>query len=110
MQKFNISGMSCAACSARVEKAVSEVPGITSCSVNLLTNTMITEGTASQESIISAVENAGYGAVPDGEKKKTEESDISGRKELSAMKTRLITSAVLLVVLMYFSILVNFLY
>lgn len=103
MQKFNISGMSCAACSARVEKAVSEVPGITSCSVNLLTNTMITEGTASQESIISAVENAGYGAVPDGEKKKTEESDISGRKEISAMKTRLITSAVLLVVLMYFS-------
>ncbi len=103
MHKFSITGMSCAACSTRVEKAVSEVQGVTECSVNLLTNTMITEGTASEESIINAVENAGYGASVYGEKKKTEENDLSGKKEISAMKIRLISSAILLVVLMYFS-------
>ena len=64
MQQYNVTGMSCAACSARVEKAVSKVPGVSSCSVNLLTNSMGVEGTASVESIISAVEKAGYGATP----------------------------------------------
>ena len=62
MQQFNITGMSCAACSARVEKAVSKLEGVTSCSVNLLTNSMTAEGTASDEEIIAAVTAAGYGA------------------------------------------------
>ena len=64
MEQYNVTGMSCAACSARVEKAVSKVPGVTSCSVSLLTNSMGVEGTASPESIIKAVEEAGYGASP----------------------------------------------
>ena len=62
MEQYNVTGMSCAACSARVEKAVSKVPGVTSCSVSLLTNSMGVEGTASPEAIIAAVEEAGYGA------------------------------------------------
>ena len=62
MKQYNVTGMSCAACSARVEKAVSKVPGVTSCSVSLLTNSMGVEGTASADAIISAVEEAGYGA------------------------------------------------
>ena len=62
MEQYNVTGMSCAACSARVEKAVSKVPGVTSCSVSLLTNSMGVEGTASPESIIRAVKDAGYGA------------------------------------------------
>ena len=62
MEQYNVTGMSCAACSTRVEKAVSKVPGVTSCSVSLLTNSMGIEGTASPESIIKAVEDAGYGA------------------------------------------------
>lgn len=62
MEQYNVTGMSCAACSARVEKAVSKVDGVTSCSVNLLMNSMGVEGTASPESIIAAVEAAGYGA------------------------------------------------
>ncbi len=103
MDKYKITGMSCAACSARVEKAVSEVAGVTSCSVNLLTNTMITEGTASPESIITAVENAGYGAEREGERKKIKSDELSGEKEVARMKKRLIASGVLLVVLMYFS-------
>ena len=69
MQQYNVTGMSCAACSARVEKAVSAVPGVTSCAVSLLTNSMGVEGTADAAAIISAVENAGYGASPKGEKK-----------------------------------------
>ena len=101
MQKFNISGMSCAACSARVEKAVSEVSGVTSCSVNLLTNSMIVEGTADASEIIAAVENAGYGASRDGVKK--ENADISGKDELKKIKLRLISSVLLLIILMYFS-------
>ncbi len=103
MNKYIVTGMSCAACSARVEKAVSEVNGVTSCSVNLLTNTMITEGTASHQSIISAVENAGYKASVAGEKKETQGSDLSEKGEITAMKYRLIFSVALLVVLMYFS-------
>ena len=64
MKQFNVTGMSCAACSARVEKAVSKVPGVTSCSVSLLTNSMGVDGSASAAEIIKAVEQAGYGASP----------------------------------------------
>ena len=63
MKQYEVTGMSCAACSARVEKAVSKVPGVTSCSVSLLTNSMGVEGTAAPETIIAAVENAGYDVV-----------------------------------------------
>ena len=63
MKQYTVTGMSCAACSARVEKAVSEVPGVTSCAVSLLTNSMGVEGTAAPQEIIRAVENAGYGAA-----------------------------------------------
>ena len=66
MKQFNVTGMSCAACSSRVEKAVSKVPGVTSCSVSLLTNSMGVDGTASAQEIIRAVEQAGYGASEKG--------------------------------------------
>ena len=66
MKQYNVTGMSCAACSTRVEKAVSKVPGVTECSVSLLTNSMGVEGTASPEAIIAAVEQAGYGASEKG--------------------------------------------
>ena len=66
MKQFNVTGMSCAACSSRVEKAVSAVQGVTSCSVSLLTNSMGVEGTASDSAIIQAVQNAGYGASVKG--------------------------------------------
>lgn len=66
MEQYNVTGMSCAACSARVEKAVSKVPGVTSCSVSLLTNSMGVEGTASPGDVIAAVEQAGYGASEKG--------------------------------------------
>ena len=76
MKKFNVTGMSCAACSSRVEKAVSKVEGVQSCSVSLLTNSMGVEGSASEESIIAAVEKAGYGAsVAGAEKKQSAETD-----------------------------------
>ena len=100
MKKYKVTGMSCAACQARVEKAVSKVGGVTSCSVSLLTNTMGIEGSASDKDIIKAVKDAGYGAMP-----LEDEDDIlkSGREELKKMRIRLILSAVLLVILMYFS-------
>ena len=82
MKQYNVTGMSCAACSARVEKAVSKVPGVTSCSVSLLTNSMGVEGTASPREIIAAVENAGYGASEKGtsaEQKSTAEADTIWR-------------------------------
>ena len=69
MEQYTVTGMSCAACSARVEKAVSKVPGVTSCSVSLLTNSMGVEGTASDQEIVNAVVAAGYGAAPKGAKK-----------------------------------------
>lgn len=69
MEQYTVTGMSCAACSARVEKAVSKVPGVTACSVSLLTNSMGVEGTASSQEIIAAVENAGYGAAEKGGEK-----------------------------------------
>ncbi len=104
MKQFDVTGMTCAACSARVEKAVSKLPGISSCSVNLLTNSMTVDGDISSEIIIEAVEKAGYGANEkgNGENKKTE-ADKSDKKEEKALKNRLIASVAFLVVLMYFS-------
>ncbi len=107
MEQYNVTGMSCAACSARVEKAVSKVEGVTSCSVSLLTNSMGVEGTASPASIISAVENAGYGASLKGAKKAaaTGGDDVDSLKdtETPKLKRRLIASLGFLIVLMYFS-------
>ena len=102
MKQYNVTGMSCTACSASVEKAVSAVNGVTSCSVNLLTNSMGVEGTASESDIISAVEKAGYGAYPKGAEKAKSAEDTES-KEIKAMKNRLIWSSVFLVILMYFS-------
>ena len=102
LKQYNVTGMSCAACSARVEKAVSSVNGVTSCSVNLLTNSMGVEGTASESDIISAVEKAGYGAYPKGAEKAKSAEDTEN-KEIKTMKNRLIWSSVFLVILMYFS-------
>ena len=100
MQKFKVTGMSCAACSARVEKAVSNVDGVKSCSVNLLTNSMAVNGTATDNEIIKAVENAGYGAsVFDGDGQTKPEKDPETKKIL----VRLILSVVLLSFLMYLS-------
>ena len=102
--------MSCAACSSRVEKAVSKVPGVTSCSVSLLTNSMGVEGTASEQEIIKAVADAGYGASKKGEgTAKTQSSSVSAGEDMlkdrttPALKKRLIASLGFLIVLMYFS-------
>ena len=105
MEQYTVSGMSCAACSARVEKAVSNVKGVTSCSVSLLTNSMGVEGTASPEEIISAVTSAGYGAALKKEVKEhsTQSEDALADKETPALKKRLITSLVFLIILMYVS-------
>ncbi len=111
MEQFNVTGMSCAACSARVEKAVGKVEGVTSCSVSLLTNSMGVEGTASAEAIIKAVEEAGYGATPKGAKKSTSgtaeaggfSEDALADKETPVLKKRLITSLGFLILLMYVS-------
>lgn len=107
MEQYNVTGMSCAACSARVEKAVAKVPGVSSCSVSLLTNSMGVEGSASPSEIIAAVENAGYGASlkSNNENNKTESKneEILKDKETPALKKRLIASVGFLFVLMYFS-------
>ncbi len=107
MVQYLVTGMSCAACSARVEKAVSAVEGVTACSVNLLTNSMGVEGTASPQAVIAAVTQAGYGArLKNGERKQGNVEDPEeGLKdtETPKMKRRLIASLVLLVPLMYFS-------
>ena len=108
MEQYTVTGMSCAACSARVEKAVSGVQGVTSCSVSLLTNSMGVEGTASAEAIIAAVQNAGYGAsVKKGNKSQGSEissaEDALKDKETPVLKRRLIASLGFLIVLMYFS-------
>ena len=104
MKKFNVTGMSCAACSSRVEKAVSKVEGVQSCSVILLTNSMGVEGSASEESIIAAVEKAGYGAsVAGAEKKQSAETDQLKDKDTPVLMHRLIASVGFLVVLMYIS-------
>lgn len=101
MKQYNIKGMSCAACSARVEKAVSKVSGVTSCSVNLLTNSMSVEGSAADSDIIKAVKNAGYGASSIKNKEKAE--DTSTESPIRPMRTRFITSLIFLLILMYFS-------
>lgn len=104
MQKFDITGMSCAACSARVEKAVSAVDGVTACNVSLLTNSMAVEGTASEKSIIAAVVSAGYGASPKGDKAQKQPSEEPLKDtETPIILRRLVSSAVILLVLMYFS-------
>lgn len=105
--KFDITGMSCAACVARVEKAVNAVDGVTECAVNLLTNSMIVSGTASAEKIIKAVTDAGYGAQPvkatNSSKKNTHNSDPLQDKESPALLKRLFWSLGFLLILMYFS-------
>ena len=106
MQQYTVTGMSCAACSARVEKAVSKVPGVTSCSVSLLTNSMGVEGTASPENIIAAVEEAGYGASEKGaasEKQTSAGDDVLADHETPALIKRLISSLIFLIALMYLS-------
>lgn len=105
MKKYNITGMSCAACSARVEKAVSSLDGVTSCSVSLLTNSMGVEGSAADDAIIKAVTDAGYGASLAGAEKSrdTGADDALTDRETPLMKRRLIVSAVFLIALMYLS-------
>lgn len=108
MEQYTVTGMSCAACSARVEKAVEKVAGVTACSVSLLTNSMGVEGSATASDVISAVEAAGYGAaLKDTEKTdadtQTAESDALKDRETPVLKRRLIASVGFLVVLMYFS-------
>ncbi len=103
MEQYQVTGMSCAACSARVEKAVSKVPGVTGCSVSLLTNSMGVEGTAAPGEIIAAVEAAGYGAALKGVEKTGAPADGDALKdrETPALKKRLIASVCLLIPLMY---------
>ena len=108
MEQYNVTGMSCAACSARVEKAVKKVPGVTSCSVSLLTNSMGVEGTASEAAILKAVQDAGYGASLKGAASNAAHStsadlDALADHETPKLKRRLIASLGFLLVLMYFS-------
>lgn len=109
MEQYIVTGMSCAACSARVEKAVSEVEGVTSCSVSLLTNSMGVEGTASSSAVIQAVEEAGYGASPKGGQEQSEEGgfdslqDSLKDRETPALRRRLLSSVIFLLLLMYLS-------
>ncbi len=104
MKKYNITGMSCAACSARVEKAVSKVVGVKSCSVNLLTNSMSVEGQASDEAIVAAVEKAGYGASPEGNVVKTLTKAAGDEHDgVRLILNRIVVSAIVLLVLMYFA-------
>lgn len=105
MEQYNVTGMTCAACQARVEKAVSKVDGVTECAVSLLTNSMSVEGTASVESVIKAVEDAGYGASPKNGRGPAVKENGSGAAdgESKRLRNRLITSIVLLLILMYFS-------
>ena len=99
MEKYDITGMSCAACQARVEKAVSKVDGVTSCSVSLLTNSMGVEGSAKSEDIIKAVTEAGYGAKLQGSAKTADNDNLEDR-ETPVLVKRLIFSAVFLIILM----------
>ena len=105
MEQYNVTGMSCAACQARVEKAVNEVEGVSSCAVNLLTNSMGVEGSASPEMIIKAVEAAGYGASLKGKNniKSNDSEEPFVDKETPTMTKRLIASIILLIPLMYVS-------
>ena len=109
MEQYSVTGMSCAACSSRVEKAVSKVPGVTSCSVSLLTNSMGVEGTATSDAIISAVEAAGYHAEKKGTGTKgnqgsaAKDDALLKDTETPKLKKRLFASVGFLLVLMYFS-------
>ena len=109
MEQYIVTGMSCAACSARVEKAVSSVEGVTSCSVSLLTNSMGVEGTASQAAVIQAVEEAGYGASPKGGQEQAKEGgfdslqDSLKDRETPVLRRRLLSSVIFLLLLMYLS-------
>ena len=98
MERYNIKGMTCAACQARVEKAVSGVPGVTACAVSLLTNSMGVEGNVPPEKIISAVEAAGYGATPVNQRE-TSENDALADKESPLMKRRLFSSLLFLIII-----------
>ncbi len=104
--KFNVTGMSCAACQAHVEKAVNKVDGVSACSVSLLTNSMQVEGTASSKAIIDAVEKAGYGASLEGDKSSSSKNSLESSledKESPKILKRLIASVMLMLILMYFS-------
>ena len=109
MEQYHVTGMSCAACSARVEKAVSKVPGVTACTVSLLTNSMGVEGSASPGEIIRAVEEAGYGASPKrGEAGQAASASAGDEealqdRETPILKNRLIASVLLLIPLLYLS-------
>ncbi|MBQ7638026.1 MAG: heavy metal translocating P-type ATPase, partial [Clostridia bacterium] len=111
MEQYTVTGMSCAACSARVEKAVSNVPGVTGCSVSLLTNSMGVEGTASPDDIVKAVEAAGYGASPKKDARKNEsggapswaDAEALKDRETPKLKKRLLFSVPILLCIMYFS-------
>ena len=118
MEQYTVTGMSCAACQARVEKAVSKVPGVTSCAVSLLTNSMGVEGDADQQAVIQAVKDAGYGAMPRGREPQKQggssaaqsqrqklamEEEALADHETPKLKKRLISSVAFLLVLMYFS-------
>ena len=102
MKQFDVTGMSCAACSARVEKAVKEVPGVTECTVSLLTNSLSVNGSADEGAIIAAVERAGYGASVKGANKAAQEEELKD-KSTPQLKRRLIWSVGFLMILMYFS-------
>ena len=102
MKQFDVTGMSCAACSARVEKAVKEVPGVTECTVSLLTNSLSVNGSADEGAIIAAVERAGYGASAKGANKAAQEEELKD-KSTPQLKRRLIWSVGFLMILMYFS-------
>ena len=105
MRQFTVTGMSCAACQARVENAVKNVPGVSACSVSLLTNSMGVEGSADDAAILQAVKKAGYGASPKGSARQSAsaEADALEDKETPVLKRRLLSSAVFLLLLMYFS-------
>ena len=111
MEQYNVTGMSCAACQARVEKAVSRVPGVTSCNVSLLTNSMAVDGTAVPDAIIKAVQQAGYGASKKGTNAgegnqmdgAQNDADALADHETPVLLKRLLASVVFLLVLMYFS-------
>ena len=106
-EQYNVTGMSCAACSARVERVVKKIPGVTSCAVSLLTNSMTVEGTAESSAIIAAVQKAGYGAslkLPEAPKvSHSQEEDALADHETPILKRRLVSSLVFLIALMYFS-------
>lgn len=101
MKKYDVTGMSCAACQARVEKAVSKVEGVTNCTVSLLTNSMVVDGTASEEKVIKAVRDAGYDASPEGSKVKNDAETSYYDGEIEAITKRLKLSVGFLIVLMY---------